>query len=84
VPQPTEERRKELAKKAHGLAEQSKVELRHHRHEANDHIKKEAKALGISQDEEKRALDEIQKLTDKCTAEVDAILKHKESEIMAR
>lgn len=84
VPQPTEERRKELAKKAHGLTEQAKVEVRHHRHEANDHIKKEAKASAVSQDDEKRAIDDIQKLTDRFTAEVEAILKHKESEIMAR
>lgn len=84
VPQPTEERRKELAKKAHGLAEQAKVELRHHRHEANDHIKKEAKASAVSQDDEKRSLDEVQKMTDRFTTEVESILKHKESEIMAR
>ena len=71
VPQPTEERRKEIVKKAHGFAEQARVEIRHHRHEANDEIKKEAKASAISADDEKRALDEIQKLTDKSVAEVD-------------
>jgi ribosome recycling factor len=84
VPSPTEERRKEIVKKAHTLAEQSKVEIRHHRHEANDKIKKEGKAATISADEEKRALDEIQKLTDRYVAEVDAVVKAKETDILAR
>jgi ribosome recycling factor len=84
VPSPTEERRKEIVKKAHTLAEQSKVEIRHHRHEANDKIKKEGKASTISADEEKRALDEVQKLTDRYVAEVDAVVKAKETDILAR
>jgi len=84
VPQPTEERRKEIAKKAHTLAEQARVEMRHHRHEANEKVKKEAKASGVSVDDEKRALDEVQKMTDRSIAEIDAVLKAKESEILAR
>jgi ribosome recycling factor len=84
VPPPTEERRKEIAKKAHTLAEQARVEIRHHRHEANEKVKKEAKASGVSADDEKRALDEVQRLTDRSIAEVDAVLKAKESEILAR
>ena len=84
VPSPTEERRKEIVKKAHTLAEQSKVEIRHHRHEANDKIKKEGKASTISADEEKRGLDEIQKLTDRYVAAVDAVVKAKETDILAR
>jgi len=84
VPPPTEERRKEIAKKAHAESEKVKVEIRHHRHEANEKVKKETKAATISQDEEKRSLDEIQKLTDKFVAEVDSLLKSKETEIMAR
>lgn len=84
VPPPTEERRKELAKKAHTAAEQTKVEIRHHRHDANEKVKKEAKASTISADDEKRSLDEIQKMTDKAVADVDAILKAKETEILAR
>lgn len=84
VPQPTEERRKEIAKKAHALSEHAKVEMRHHRHDANEKIKKEAKSSTVSADDEKRALDEIQKLTDKFVAEVDSVLKAKEAEIMAR
>jgi ribosome recycling factor len=89
VPAPTEERRKEIVKKAHHAAEQSKVEVRHHRHEANDHMKKEAakkdpKKPAISEDEQKRFVDEIQKLTDKTIAEIDAVLKTKEADILAR
>ena len=84
VPSPTEERRKEIVKKAHTLAEQSKVEIRHHRHEANDKVKKEGKAGTISADEEKRSLDEIQKVTDRHVAEVDAVVKAKEADILAR
>jgi len=84
VPSPTEERRKEIVKKAHGLAEQAKVEIRHHRHEANDKIKKEGKAGTVSADDEKRSLDEIQKLTDRFVAEVDSVVKAKEADILAR
>ena len=84
VPQPTEERRREIVKKAHAFAEHAKVEIRHHRHEGNDAIKKEAKASAISLDDEKRALDEVQKMTDKSVAEVDHVLKTKEAEVLAR
>ncbi|MFN7988220.1 MAG: ribosome recycling factor [Thermoanaerobaculia bacterium] len=84
VPSPTEERRKEIVKKAHTLAEQAKVEIRHHRHEANDKVKKEGKAGTVSADEEKRGLDDIQKMTDKFSAEVDAVVKAKEADILAR
>lgn len=84
VPQPTEERRKEIVKKANGFAEHARIEIRRHRHEANDHLKKELKGSTISQDEEKRALDEVQKLTDRYIAEVDSTLKTKETEILAR
>ena len=84
VPQPTEERRKEIVKKAHTLAEQAKVEIRHHRHEANDKVKKEGKGGTVSADEEKKGLDDIQKMTDRFSAEVDAIVKAKEADILAR
>jgi ribosome recycling factor len=84
VPPPTEERRKEIVKKAHGFAEQARVEIRHHRHEANEKVRKEAKAVSVSADDEKRALDEIQKLTDKSIGEVETILKAKEADILAR
>ena len=84
VPAPTEERRKEIVKKAHTAAEHAKVEVRHHRHEANDDIKKEAKKSALSQDDEKRATDDIQKLTDRFIAEIDTITKTKEADILAR
>ena len=84
VPPPTEERRKEIVKKAHGLAEHARVEMRRHRHDANEKIKKDAKASAVSADDEKRALDEVQKLTDRSIAEIDAVLKAKETEILAR
>jgi ribosome recycling factor len=84
VPQPTEERRKEIVKKAHAFAEHAKVEIRHHRHEGNDAIKKEAKASGVSLDDEKRALDDVQKMTDKNVAEADHVLQIKEAEVLAR
>ncbi len=84
VPSPTEERRKEIVKKAHTLGEQTKVEVRHHRHEANDKVKKEGKGGTISADEEKKALDDVQKLTDRFVAEVDSVVKAKEADILAR
>jgi ribosome recycling factor len=84
VPSPTEERRKEIVKKAHGFAEHAKVEIRHHRHDANEKLKKEGKAHTISADDEKRALDEVQKTTDRFVAEVEQVLKAKEAEVMAR
>ena len=84
VPSPTEERRKEIVQKAHTLGEQTKVEVRHHRHEANDKVKKEGKGGTISADEEKKALDDVQKLTDRFVAEVDSVVKAKEADILAR
>lgn len=84
VPPPTEERRRELVKKAHVFAEAARVEIRHHRHDANDAIRKETKASAISVDEEKKVLDDVQKLTDRFVADVDSIVRVKETEILAR
>ncbi|MFP5246730.1 MAG: ribosome recycling factor [Thermoanaerobaculia bacterium] len=83
VPALTEERRKELVKKAHGMAEESRTAIRQMRRDGNDKLKKLLKDRAISEDEEKRALDEIQKLTDKHIDEVASVLKHKEQDIMA-
>ncbi len=83
IPQPTEERRKDLAKKAHQMAEEARVEIRRFRHEANDTFKKMFKDKKISEDDERRALEESQKLTDKKIVEVDEALKAKEKEILA-
>jgi ribosome recycling factor len=83
IPSLTEDRRKELAKKAHHLAEEARVEIRRFRHEGNDRLKKLFKDKQISEDDERRGLEESQKLTDKKIAEVDEVLKGKEKEILA-
>ena len=83
IPSLTEDRRKELAKKAHQMAEEARVEIRRFRHEGNDRLKKLFKDKQISEDDERRGLEESQKLTDKKIAEVDEILKNKEKEILA-
>ena len=83
IPQLTEDRRKELVKLAHHVAEEARTAIRQVRRDGNDRLKKMLKSHEISEDDEKRALDEIQKLTDKNTDEVGNILKHKEQDIMA-
>lgn len=82
IPPLTEERRKELTKKAHHMAEDARTAIRQVRRDANDRVKKLQKDHAISEDDEKRAHDEIQKVTDKYIAQVDDTLKHKEKEIM--
>ena len=79
----TEERRKDLAKTAHHMAEEARVEIRRYRHEGNDRLKKMYKDKEISEDDERRGLEESQKLTDKKVKEVDDLLKTKEQEILA-
>jgi ribosome recycling factor len=83
IPSLTEERRKDLVKKAHAMAEDSRTAIRQVRRDGNDKLKKMLKGHEISEDDEKRALDEIQKLTDKHIDEVASVLKHKEVDIMA-
>src|SRR3954452_208039 len=83
IPQLTEERRKELVKRAHHIAEECRTAVRQVRRDGNDKLKKMLKNHEISEDDEKHALDQIQKLTDKNTEEVGTILKHKETDIMA-
>jgi len=83
IPQLTEDRRKELVKRAHHLAEESRTAIRQVRRDGNDKLKKMLKGHEISEDDEKRALDEIQKMTDKHIDEVGTVLKHKEADIMA-
>ena len=83
VPALTEERRKDLVKKAHVMAEESRTAIRQVRRDGNEKIKKLLKDKTISEDDEKRAEAEIQKLTDKHIDEVAAVLKHKEQDIMA-
>jgi ribosome recycling factor len=83
IPQLTEERRKDLVKKAHVMAEESRTAIRQVRRDGNDKIKKLLKDKTISEDEEKRGEAEIQKLTDKHIDEVASVLKQKEHDIMA-
>ncbi|MGL5329269.1 MAG: ribosome recycling factor [Peptostreptococcaceae bacterium] len=82
VPALTEERRKELAKKAHKVAEEFKVRLRNERRDANEDIKKLQKDGELTEDESKKAQDEVQKITDKFIKEVDAVASAKEKDIM--
>ncbi|HEX6095798.1 MAG TPA: ribosome recycling factor [Thermoanaerobaculia bacterium] len=83
IPVLTEERRKELVKKAHGMAEEARTAIRQVRRDGNDKLKKMLKNHELSEDDEKRGLDEIQKLTDKHIDEVASVLKSKEHDIMA-
>jgi ribosome recycling factor len=83
IPSLTEERRKDLAKKAHHMAEEARVEVRRFRHEGNDRLKKMYRDKEISEDDERRGLEETQKLTDRKIMEIDEILKGKEKEILA-
>jgi ribosome recycling factor len=85
VPMPplTEERRRDLIKVVRGEAETAKVSVRNVRRDANEALKKLLKDKEISEDEERRAQEEIQKLTDKFVAEIDKILQAKEADLMA-
>jgi ribosome recycling factor len=82
VPSLTEERRKTLVKHAHKHAEEGRVAIRNVRRDANEHLKKLLKDHEISEDDEKLAAAEIQKLTDHHTEEVSAAVKKKEVEVM--
>ena len=82
LPDLTEERRKELAKLAGQYAEKAKIAIRNVRRDGMEALKEDEKKKDISEDERKRAEDEVQKLTDKYVAEVDATAEHKEKEIL--
>ena len=83
VPALTEERRKELCKQAKKSAEDFKVRLRNERRDANDKLKKLEKEGEITEDDLKKATNDVQKLTDKYIKEVDTLLAAKEQDIMA-
>lgn len=85
VPMPmlTEERRRDLTKIVRNEAEGAKVAIRNVRRDANDALKKLLKDKEISEDDERRAQDEVQKLTDKAVLEVDKLLQVKEADLMA-
>ena len=82
IPSLTEERRKVLVKHAHKHAEEGRVAIRNVRRDTNDHLKKLLKDHAVSEDDEKHAVAEVQKLTDQHTEEINASLKKKEAEIM--
>ena len=82
MPSLTEERRKNLVKVAHKHAEEGRVAVRNVRRDANEHLKKLLKDHDVSEDDEKHALAEVQKLTDQHIEEINAALKKKEAEIM--
>jgi len=82
IPPLTEERRRDMAKKLNHVAEERRVGLRNVRRDANDHLKKMAKEKLISADEEKQALDVIQKLTDTQIGKLDQAARSKEKEIL--
>src|SRR5438094_2298712 len=85
VPMPplTEERRKELVKVVHKEAENTRIAVRNIRRDAIAHLKDLLKAKSVAEDEERRAQDDIQKLTDRYIAEIDKVLHAKEADLMA-
>ncbi len=82
VPQLTEDRRKEIAKKAHDMAEHARTAVRQVRRDGNEKLKKMEKDKAISQDDERRGLDEVQKLHDQYIADIGTSLQKKEQQIM--
>lgn len=82
LPPLTEERRKDLAKVCKSLAEDARIAIRNIRRDENDTVKKTVKDQGLSQDQEKKLLDTMQKLTDKYISEVDKVFAAKEKEIL--
>lgn len=82
LPALTEERRRDLTKVVRTEAEAAKVAIRNIRRDANNDLKKLLKEKAVSEDEERRAQDDVQKLTDKYIAEVDKVLAAKEAELM--
>jgi ribosome recycling factor len=82
VPPLTEERRKILVKHAHKHAEEGRVAIRNVRRDVNDHLKKTLKDHEVSEDDEKQAVAEVQKLTDQHIEQINEALKKKEAEIL--
>lgn len=83
IPPLTEERRKELVKVAKKMAEEAKVAARNHRRDANEAIKKLKNDKAISEDEMRKAQDQVQKITDEHVKKIDQVLAEKEKEIMS-
>jgi len=82
IPQLTEERRKDLVKIVRGLAEEHRVAVREIRRDAVKHLKELVEGGTVGADDERRAEQQVQKLTDDHTKQIDELLKHKEAEVM--
>ena len=82
IPALTEQRRKDMVKMLHKLAEEGRVAVRHARQEANKELKRKQQAHEISEDDAHRQMEEVQKLTDNFIARVEELLKAKEQEVM--
>ena len=82
VPPLTEERRRDMVKQVRRRAEEARVEIRNHRREAADHLKKALREGDLSEDEERRELDLLQRLTDSHVEAVDGRAERKEAEVM--
>jgi ribosome recycling factor len=82
IPALTEERRREMVKLLGKIAEEARVSIRHARREGNDKVKDLQKDGELSDDEARRVLDEIQKLTDEHTQQIESLLKSKEEEVL--
>ncbi len=83
MPPLTEERRRDLVKVVHREAEGGRVAIRNIRRDANTHLKELLKQKKVAEDEERRAQDDVQKLTDRFIAEIDKALAAKEAELTA-
>ena len=83
LPALTEERRKDLTKVVRHAGEDARVAVRNLRRDANEHTKKLLKDKLISEDDERRAVDDVQKMTDRTIAEIDKLVQAKEAEVMA-
>lgn len=83
LPPLSEERRRELIKKAKGLGEDSKVAIRNIRRDSNQHVKDLLKSKAISEDEQRRSEDAIQKLTDDFVKHVEDVIARKEKDLLA-
>ena len=82
IPPLTEERRRQMVKVVHEIAEEHRTAVRNIRRDANDHLKKMLKDKTISEDNEKDALDQVQKLTDQHIAKINEVSENKEKEVM--
>jgi ribosome recycling factor len=83
VPPLNEERRKQLAKQVHEIAEEHRVAVRNVRHASNDVLKKMLKDKELSEDDERSGLERVQKLTNDYIGKIDELSKHKEQDIMS-